>query len=116
METIENLYAKAYELLDAAKEMSCKPEEDVVPYEICQNSYEAIQLYFQAYLEKNNVSFTENDGPLELLAKCKGADDKFNSVHWGILKHRKESEHEWMNVERAEDYIDLAEKTRSLVL
>jgi hypothetical protein len=106
---------KAEDLLSRAKEGLCKPQEDVVPYAICQSAYYAIVNYLGSVLIDNGDEFQESSNVSDLLSSCRLIDDKFNELHLAPLYHPTESEDVWMNIDAANDYIAMAENTRKIV-
>lgn len=116
MDTPNTYFISAEEFLNLANEAICHPEEDIVPYNVCHKSYDAIDNFLKGYLHSQNVSFSDKAKIQELLELCKENNAKFNELNLSLIEHRKETEDVWMNVERAEDYLSLAEKTKQIVL
>ena len=46
---IKTTMSQADALLDAANEELCRPEEDVVPYMVCNNAYKSVGKYLTGY-------------------------------------------------------------------
>jgi HEPN domain-containing protein len=105
---------KAEERLSQAKEELCKPQEDVVSYSVCQNAFYAIKNYLGSFLNENKVGFEESESVEELLKKCRSLDKRFNELHLAPLYHPTETEHIWMNIDTANDYVEMAERTRQM--
>jgi uncharacterized protein (UPF0332 family) len=106
---------KAEELLSRANNELCKPEEDVVPYSICQSAYYAIVNYLGSFLLDNGVEFQESSNVADLLRSCRAIDDKFNELHLAPLYNPTQIEDVWMNLDTANDFLAMAENTRSMV-
>ena len=107
---------KADNLLSRANNELCKPEEDVVPYSICQSAYYAIVNYLGSFLLENGIEFQESDSVSDLIQKCRDVDGKFNDLHLAPLYNPTQTEDVWMNLDAANDYIAMAENTRKFVL
>lgn len=101
--------------LDLAKEALCKPEEDVVPYSVCKNSYDAVINYLTGYLMSNGREVPENHTVQELLAFCREVDASFKELHLSPFNHPTETEDVWMNMDAAKDFLAMAERTREMV-
>jgi hypothetical protein len=114
METITS-YNQAEDLYIAAKEELMRPEEDIVPYLICQKCFYAISHYLKGFLHHNNVAFEENDDLKNLIHLATITDGKFNVLNIPLLKRPKETEDVWMNIDSANDFLELAGKTRFMV-
>lgn len=112
---IKKKYSQAEDLLDKAKEQLNKPEEDVVPYSICEHSYKAVINYLQSALLHRGISAVGATGVEALLQKCREQDAQFNDLHLHPMFNPTQTEDIWMNMDTAEDYLAMAENTRELV-
>lgn len=116
MEQLVNLSIdKAENLLSTAKNELCRPAEDVVPYSICQNAYYSIINYLGSFLRDNGIDIKESSDLEYLHNSCKTIDDKFNELQLSPLYHPKKSKDVWMNLNTANAFLSLAEKTRKMV-
>lgn len=98
-----------------AKNELCKPQEDVVPYSVCQSANHAVIDYLSSFLIEKDVEPPENAGMEELLKNCREIDDRFNSLHLAPLYHAVDTEDVWMNLDTANDFMAIAESTRQMV-
>jgi hypothetical protein len=114
MDTLTS-YNKAEELFHAAKEEMMRPEEDLVPYSICENALHAITNYLKGYLHHHGVDFDEHVQLPELLSEAVKMKKDFEQIDRTFLKHPKQTEDIWMNIDLAKDFIAITEKTRSIV-
>ncbi|MEM7550442.1 MAG: hypothetical protein AAF363_12240 [Bacteroidota bacterium] len=105
----------ADQLLSEAKEEMMKPEEDLVPYSVCQKCFYAISHYLKGFLHHQGISFDENMDMENLVDLAASEEPKLSDLDSSFLKRPKDTEDVWMNIDRASDFIDLTEKTRSLV-
>ena len=99
-----------------AKEGLCKPEEDVVPYYVCDNAHKAILHLLTAYVQRNGHKLPVDPTVRELLALCRGIDPVFDELHLSPFYHPTDTEDIWMNLDTASDFLTMAEKTQELVL
>ncbi|MFC4870933.1 hypothetical protein [Negadavirga shengliensis] len=106
---------EAEELFDLAKEELCRPEEDVVHYMVCSNSYKAISKYLAGFLMKNILKNQTSLSIEDLLRQCREVDPEFKKLDLAPLTHQKNPEDVWMNMDTAREFMMLAEKTRALV-
>ncbi|MEQ9403912.1 MAG: HEPN domain-containing protein [Cyclobacteriaceae bacterium] len=106
---------QAEEYFDKAKEELCKPEEDVVPYSICQSSYHAVVNYLSSFLIDNGATIPESENVESLLANCRELDQKFKKLHLVPMYNPTQSEDVWMNLDAAHDYLKMADNTRQMV-
>jgi uncharacterized protein (UPF0332 family) len=114
-EKVKTTIDQAEELFDAAKEALCKPEEDVVPYMVCSNAYKSINKYLTAYLFEKEINFDMSKPAEDMLDYCQKVDSRFESLDLRKLVKPGDSEEVWMNMDVANDYMQLAEKIRDLV-
>ncbi len=112
---INDALNKAELCLASAREGLCKPEEDVVPYSICENAYKSVSAYLQAFLLKHGKKVKGRKELAEMLAYCREVDPRFQELHLHPLFHPTETEDIWMNLDTANDFVSIAEKTRNLV-
>lgn len=98
-----------------AKEELCKPEEDVVPYGVCQNAYYAVVNYLSGVLLNNDRKLPEPMSISDLLETCRQLNPKYNDLHLSPMYHPKASEDVWMNIETAMDYMEMAKNTRQMI-
>ena len=112
---VQTKFKHAEEYLVKAKNELFKPEEDVVPYSVCQSAYRSIVHNLSGFLLQHNKYLPEEIKVQPLLESCRALDSKFNDLHLAPLYHPKESEDVWMNLDAAQDFLSMAEKTRQLV-
>ncbi|MEO1050491.1 MAG: hypothetical protein AAFX87_07685 [Bacteroidota bacterium] len=105
----------AEQLLSEAKEQMMKPAEDVVPYSVCHKSFYAISHYLKGFLQQKGVSCDENTDMEKLVELATSEESAFSVLDNPCLKYPKETGDVWMNIDRATDFIELAEKTRSTI-
>lgn len=106
---------KAEDFYEKANEALNKPEEDVVPYTVCQNAYFAVNNYLSSYIEVHGREAKPNTGIKKLLQICRLLDDKFNDLHLSPMYDPEKTEDVWMNLDAAKDYLEMARNTRKLV-
>ncbi|MEP1096143.1 MAG: hypothetical protein ABJG78_13600 [Cyclobacteriaceae bacterium] len=107
---------EADEHFNLAKEELCKPEEDVVPYKICQKSYYSVTNYLSGFILKNGETVQESASIEDLIKRCREIDGRFHELHLAPLYHPTETEDVWMNLDAAHDFLAIAEKTRQMVI
>ncbi len=93
---IKSTLDQAAELFDAAKEELCRPEEDVVPYMVCNNAYRSVTKYLNGYLLKNGIEIHHSMSLQVLLNLCRDVDPKFNDLDLSSMmsetwRHRLEN-------------------------
>lgn len=108
-------FGQAEEHFSSAKEELCRPEEDVVPYSVCRHSYNSVLHYLTGYLRAHGNAADESSELHEILISCRKIDSKFDYLNLSKLYHPTDSEDVWMNIDMANDFIKLAEKTRKMV-
>ncbi len=108
-------YNRAEESYLSAKEEMNRPEEDIVPYLVCERCQLAISLYLQGYLHHAGINFSQEAELSELVDLVMLQDEKFKVINRSILQHLKDTGDFWMNIDRAREYIRLVEKTRFIV-
>lgn len=106
---------KAEDFYTRAKDELCKPEEDVVPYSVCQNAYLAVVNYLKSFLMDHGVEFPRTSNVEDLLKSCREIDNQFKDLHLAPLYHPTESKDVWMNIDLANNFLDMAESTRQMV-
>lgn len=114
METL-NIYNRAEQLFAAAKEEMMRPEEDIVSYLVCENCHLAISEYLRGYLNNAGVNFSQEAEVTELLDLLIRREKRFAELNQSFLVHPKESKDYWMNIDRAKEYLDVADKMRLMV-
>lgn len=105
----------AEEHFEKASNELFRPEEDVVPYSVCENAYHSVASYLSSFLMKNGVDQPKVISIKDLLQKCRKLDKRFNDLHLAPLYHPTQGEDIWMNMDTARDYLLMAGKTRDLV-
>ncbi len=105
---------KAEDHLSQAKEELCKPAEDVVSYSVCQNAYNAIVHYLSNFLNESGLEVQESASVEDLLKNCRSLDEKFNELHLAPLYNPTDTEDVWMNIDTANDFVKMAERTREM--
>jgi len=106
---------KADGLLLKAKEELYKPEEDIVPYSVCQNAYYSIINYLGVFLLEKSIEFEESTNVEDLLTNCRMIDNKFNDLNLTPLYHPTKSKDVWMNLDTSKAFLSMAENTRQIV-
>ena len=114
METI-TLYNQAEDLLESAQEEMMRPEEDIVPYLVCQKCFYAISHYLKGYLKHQDINYSTEAELTELLDLALQSNDQFKAINRTFLKQPADTEDVWMNIDRARDFIELTKKTRYMV-
>ncbi|MFT7030950.1 MAG: hypothetical protein ACJA2C_002351 [Marinoscillum sp.] len=105
----------AEKLYHQAKEELCKPEEDVVPYSVCQSAYNAVVSYLSGVLINHNIPISEPIKVEELINSCRALNPKYNNLQLSPMYHPKATEDVWMNMNTALGYMAMAEKTRQMI-
>ena len=98
-----------------AKDELRKPEYDVVPYSVCQNSYYSIIFYLSGFLSQNGVEVQEPMILEDLIKQCRKIDPKFQDLHLTPFYYPPQTEDVWMNMDTARDFLAIAEKTSQMV-
>lgn len=98
-----------------AKEELCKPEEDVVPYGVCQNAYYSVVNYLSGVLINNGHKLPDSLSIELLLEGCRQLNPKYHDLHLAPMYHPQSSEDVWMNLDTAKDYMEMATKTRQMI-
>lgn len=107
--------AQAEELYDTAHEEWCKPEEDLVPYTICNHLFESTKSFLIGYLVKNQKPADFSMKLKELVSQCQDLDPKFNELDLSRMYKKPGSDEDYMDMSTVSEFIDLAKQTRSLV-
>ena len=115
-EKVKSTIDQADELLDMAKEAMCKPEEDVVPYMVCSNAYKSVRKYLTGFLMNHGVEIHTSMSIETLINLCRDVDKRFKDLNLEPLYHLNDPEDVWMNMDTVNDYLDLATKTREMVV
>jgi hypothetical protein len=106
---------QAEDYLSKAKNEFFKPEEDVVPYGVCQSAYRSVIHHLTGFLLHREKSLPDEIKVEQLLKSCRDLDVKFHDLHLVPMYNPTQSEDVWMNMDAAHDYLNMAEKTRQLV-
>lgn len=112
---INVLLDRAESYFNKAKEELHKPEEDVVPYSICKNANEAIINFLSSFLLNYGQEIPKSRSVKDLLAACREVETEFNNLHLSPFYNPAETEHLWMNIDMATDFLTMAETTREMV-
>ncbi|MFT4567027.1 MAG: hypothetical protein ACI9FN_001990 [Saprospiraceae bacterium] len=112
---IKSTFDKAEDLFLRVKDELCKPEEDVVPYSVCQSAYYSIVNYLGSFLIENGIEFQESENVADLLNSCREIDNKFNDLHLAPLYNPTQRRDVWMNIDTANDYLTMVESTRQML-
>ncbi|WKK80643.1 hypothetical protein [Marivirga arenosa] len=115
-ELLKTRLEKADELLSKAENELYKPEEDVVPYSVCQNAYRAVINYLGSYLTKHGEEFKEATPIKDLLTACRNIDPNFNELHLAPMYHPIQSEDVWMNMDTANSFVAMAKRTKNMIM
>ena len=97
---ISSTIEQAEAFLVSAQNELCKPEEDAVPYSICKYAHGAIVNFLSAYLMRNGRDVPESHTVEELLTFCREVNPQLDI---------------WMNMDTANDFYKMAEKTKAMV-
>lgn len=111
----QSILAEADVLLDTAKEELCRPDEDVVHYMVCKHAYKAIEKYMAGFLVKNGVRIHNSTSINDLLGQCRTIDPGFKKLNLDPLTRAGDPQDLWMNNKTANEFIHLAEQTRTHV-
>lgn len=105
----------ADDFFNKAKNELFKPEEDIVPYGVCQNAYNSVVSYLSGVLINQSMSIPDPINVEELLMKCRALNSLYNDLHLAPMYEPKKSEDVWMNLDAAKDFLAMADKTRQIV-
>ena len=108
-------FEQAEEFFHSAQEELYKPEEDVVHYMVCRSAYKAVQNYLVAYLTSKKIATNPTMTLENLLGMCRQADQSFNDLKLDLLYNAHEEEDVWMDMGTAQEFMDLAIRTKALV-
>lgn len=111
----QSTLSEADDMLDLAKEELCRPEEDVVHYNVCKHAYKAIEKYMTGFLIQHGVHIQHSNHIKDLLGQCQKVDKKFNDISFDQVIGAKDPEKLMMNLHTAQTFITLAETTRDFV-
>ena len=112
---IKSIFDQAEEYFSAAQKELFKPEEDVVHYMVCKGAFKSIHSYLNWYLHLHEIKASDSTSMAELTNHCRQLDNKFNELNLDLLYNAHEEEDLWMNMATAQEFMDLAMKTRELV-
>ncbi len=112
---IKTILDEADDYMQVAQEEMFKPEEDVVYYMVCRNSFKAIQCYLTGYLLNHNAELSSNLSLEVLLEECRNIDSKFENLKLDFLFNAREKEDVWMNPGIAKKFMEMAQKTKLIV-
>ncbi|PSL01711.1 HEPN domain-containing protein [Cecembia rubra] len=107
--------SEAEEMLNIAQEELCRPEEDVVHYNVCKHAYKAIEKYLTGFLNNHGVHIQNSTSIKELLNQCRKIDAKFNELDLGHLMDEDHADRLMVNLHTAMEFIKTAKQTRVLV-
>lgn len=109
------ILSEADVLLTTAKEELCRPDEDVVHYMVCKHAYKATEKYMAGFLVKNGVRIHNSTSINDLLGQCRSIDPGFKKLNLDPLTRAGDPQDLWMNKHTANEFILLAEQTKSHV-
>ncbi|MFD2200421.1 HEPN domain-containing protein [Shivajiella indica] len=107
--------SEAEEMLNTAQEELCRPEEDVVHYNVCKHAYKAIEKYLTGYLLNHGVHIQNSNHIKELLHQCHNIDPKFKELDLNPLLDAEHADRLMVNLHTAMEFIKIAKQTRGLV-
>ncbi len=110
------LLSVADDLFGKAQEELYKPEEDVVPFSVCQNSYYAITNYLNSFLASEGKSLPSSATLDELIKSCISLDTNFEHLHLVPIYNPENNKDLWMSVETAKKFLYAANRTRDMVI
>ncbi len=111
----KSMLEQADELFLSAKEELCRPEEDVVPYMVCNAAYKSVSKYLTGFLLKNDIEI-HNSMSLDVLLKlCQDIDPRFKELNMEPLLQSTNNEKIWTNMAIVDQFMDLATQTRTLI-
>lgn len=111
----QSTLSEAEEMLNTAQEELCRPEEDVVHYNVCKHAYKAIEKYMTAYLIQHGVHIQNSTSIKELLNQCRNIDPNFKDLDLNPLMDAEHVDRLMVNLHTALEFIKIAKQTRSLV-
>ena len=106
---------QAEEFFTLANEELNKPEEDIVPYAVCRNSFLAVNNYLIGFLLLHGKEIHAATSIKELLENCQAVNQNFQALNLMPMYQNSEDEDVWMDFETMNEFMDLAKQTRSLV-
>lgn len=112
---LNNLLEQAEEHFDKARNELFRPEEDVVPYSVCQHAYYSVTNNLSSFLMQKGSQVQGDENVHDLLKTCRALDERFKELHLGPLYQPTQSEDVWMNLDTAKDFLLMAERTREMV-
>lgn len=111
----QSTLSEAEEMLNIAQEELCRPEEDVVHYNVCKHAYKAIEKYLTGFLINHGVHIQNSTSIKELLNQCRKIDSRFNDLNLNHVMDEEHAEKLMMNLHIALEFIQTAKQTRNLV-
>lgn len=106
---------EAERFYNLAQEALLRPEEDIVPYQICENAYNAVRAYLNYYLTTLREFQSPSAELEELFSACISFDPTFREIPLNQMFRPTSNEDVWMSLNTARLFLDLAEKTRQKV-
>jgi HEPN domain-containing protein len=107
--------SEADEMLHTAEEELCRPEEDVVHYNVCKHAYKAIEKYMTGYLIQHGEHIQNSTSIKELLNSCRKIDPNFNNLDLNPVTDAEHADRLMINLHTAMEFIKIAKQTRNLV-
>lgn len=111
----QSTLSEAEEMLNIAQEELCRPEEDVVHYNVCKHAYKAIEKYLTGFLINHGVHIQNSTSIKELLNQCRKIDSRFNDLNLNPLMDEDHADRLMINLHTALEFIKTAKQTRNLV-
>ncbi|MEP0368302.1 MAG: hypothetical protein ABJN36_15615 [Cyclobacteriaceae bacterium] len=108
-------FDQAERFFHTAMEEYSRPEEDVVPYMVCQSAYSAVLNYLKSYIEAHERASLESDTPEVLLSECRIINSGFNDLNLDIFKLKDENDDALMSMSTMQRYMNILSQTRQLV-
>ncbi len=111
----QTVLVQADQLFKIAQEELSRPEEDVVPYSVCRNSFKSVNKYLLGFLLKHGMDIHASMSLEVLLDRCREIDPKFNRLNLDPLYSSSKPEDVWMDMDTVKEFIALAMQTRKMV-
>ena len=112
---IKSTFEQAEELFESAQNEMYKPEEDVVHYMVCSNSFKAVNHYLTSFLLNQGEEIHSMLSLEVLLEKCTTYSPRFKELDLKAMYSSAEDEDVWMNIETAKTFMETALQTRLLI-
>ena len=112
----KTIYDQAETYFHTAQGEFLRPEEDVVSYSVCRNVMQAIHYYLTAFLLENGFHVRPTLDTTTLLAECQKIDPNFKQINLKGFLSVDQIDDVYMDMKTVKSYLDLANKTRVLVL